>query len=85
MIEKRFLDLSPLHKIYPMPKGPLTAIQNLDLKVNRGKFISLIGHSSCDKSTALTRTAGLNATSNGAIGVDKAYPQATQAEAGAVE
>jgi nitrate/nitrite transport system ATP-binding protein len=79
MIEKRFLDFSPLHKIYPTPKGPLTAVQSFDLKGNRGEFISLIGHSSCGKSTALTRTAGLNATSNGAIGVDvdKAYPQAT--------
>jgi len=115
MIENRFLDFSQLHKIYPTPKGPLTVVENFDLKVNRGEFISLIGHSGCGKSTVLTMAAGLNAISKGAIrldgthvmgadperavvfqspnlfpwltakenvaiGVDKVYPQASQAE-----
>ncbi|WP_376874497.1 ABC transporter ATP-binding protein [Albirhodobacter sp. R86504] len=115
LIENRFLDFSQLHKIYPTPKGPLTVVEDFDLKVNRGEFISLIGHSGCGKSTVLTMAAGLNEISKGAIrldgthvmgadperavvfqspnlfpwltakenvaiGVDKVYPQASQAE-----
>ena len=70
MIENRFLDFSQLHKIYPTPKGPLTVVENFDLKINRGEFISLIGHSGCGKSTVLTMAAGLNSISKGAIRLD---------------
>ena len=39
-------------------------LSNINLKVNRGEFISLIGHSGCGKSTVLNIIAGLlNATS----------------------
>jgi nitrate/nitrite transport system ATP-binding protein len=111
----RYLEFSQLHKIYPTPKGPLTVVEDFDLKVDKGEFISLIGHSGCGKSTVLTMAAGLNDVSKGvinldgrgvvgadperavvfqspnlfpwltakenvAIGVDKVYPRATQAE-----
>ncbi|SMY09171.1 ABC transporter ATP-binding protein [Flavimaricola marinus] len=69
-IEDRFLTFSQLHKIYPTPKGPLTVVENFDLKVNKGEFISLIGHSGCGKSTVLTMAAGLNPISKGAIRLD---------------
>ncbi|WP_390915202.1 nitrate ABC transporter ATP-binding protein [Pseudosulfitobacter sp. SM2401] len=69
-IEDRFLNFSQLHKVYPTPKGPLTVVENFDLKVNKGEFISLIGHSGCGKSTVLTMAAGLNPISKGAIRLD---------------
>lgn len=69
-IEERFLNFSQLHKIYPTPKGPLTVVEDFDLKVNKGEFISLIGHSGCGKSTVLTMAAGLNPISKGAIRLD---------------
>ncbi|RPE66510.1 nitrate/nitrite transport system ATP-binding protein [Pacificibacter maritimus] len=70
MIEDRFLNFSQLHKVYPTPKGPLTVVEDFDLKVNKGEFISLIGHSGCGKSTVLTMAAGLNPISKGAIRLD---------------
>ena len=70
MIEERFLDFSQLHKVYPTPKGPLTVVEDFDLKINKGEFISLIGHSGCGKSTVLTMAAGLNEISKGAIKLD---------------
>ncbi len=70
LIAERFLDFSQLHKVYPTPKGPLTVVEDFDLKVNRGEFISLIGHSGCGKSTVLTMAAGLNDISKGAIKLD---------------
>ncbi|WP_425074575.1 ABC transporter ATP-binding protein [Sagittula sp. S175] len=114
-IEEKYLEFSQLHKIYPTPKGPLTVVEDFNLKLNKGEFISLIGHSGCGKSTVLTMAAGLNSVSKGvikldgyevrdadperavvfqspnlfpwltarencAIGVDKVYPKASQAE-----
>ena len=70
LINDRFLDFSQLHKIYPTPKGPLTVVEDFNLKIDRGEFISLIGHSGCGKSTVLTMAAGLNAISKGAIKLD---------------
>ncbi|MEO0944079.1 MAG: ABC transporter ATP-binding protein [Pseudomonadota bacterium] len=70
MIDNRFLDFSQLHKVYPTPKGPLTVVEDFDLKINKGEFVSLIGHSGCGKSTVLTMAAGLNGISKGAIKLD---------------
>ena len=69
-IQEKFLNFSQLDKVYPTPKGPLTVVENFDLKINRGEFISLIGHSGCGKSTVLTMAAGLNPISKGAIRLD---------------
>jgi len=69
-LEERYLNFSQLHKVYPTPKGPLTVVEDFDLKVNKGEFISLIGHSGCGKSTVLTMAAGLNPISKGAIRLD---------------
>jgi nitrate/nitrite transport system ATP-binding protein len=70
MIDNRFLSFEKLHKVYPTPKGPLTVVEDFNLKVNRGEFISLIGHSGCGKSTVLTMAAGLNDISKGVIKLD---------------
>lgn len=69
-LEDRYLVFSQLHKVYPTPKGPLTVVENFDLKVKKGEFISLIGHSGCGKSTVLTMAAGLNPISKGGIRLD---------------
>ncbi len=114
-LEARYLHYSKLHKTYATPKGPLTVVEDFNLTLKRGEFVSLIGHSGCGKSTVLSMTAGLNDISEGAItldgfhvegadperavvfqspnlfpwltakqnvaiGVDKVYPKATQAE-----
>lgn len=69
-LEDRYLVFSQLHKVYPTPKGPLTVVEDFDLKVKKGEFISLIGHSGCGKSTVLTMAAGLNPISKGGIRLD---------------
>jgi nitrate/nitrite transport system ATP-binding protein len=60
LIDNRFLKFEGIHKIYPTPKGPLTVVEDFNLNIDRGEFISLIGHSGCGKSTVLTMAAGLN-------------------------
>ncbi|SOB94636.1 ABC transporter ATP-binding protein [Rhodobacter maris] len=69
-LEDRYLDYSRLHKVYPTPKGPLTVVENFDLTLKKGEFVSLIGHSGCGKSTVLTMTAGLTDVSLGGIKLD---------------
>lgn len=80
LIDERFLDFSQLHKIYPTPKGPLTVVEDFDLKINRGEFVSLIGHSGCGKSTVLTMAAGLNDISKGAIKLDGRHVEGADPE-----
>ncbi|MDF1681342.1 nitrate ABC transporter ATP-binding protein [Ponticaulis sp.] len=68
--EHRFLEYSQVDKVYPTPKGPLTVVDGFDIKIKKGEFVSVIGHSGCGKSTVLTMTAGLNEVSRGGIILD---------------
>ncbi|MEZ5850367.1 MAG: nitrate ABC transporter ATP-binding protein [Hyphomicrobiaceae bacterium] len=68
--EERYLDFSQLEKVFSTPKGPLRVVDGFDLKVKKGEFISLIGHSGCGKSTVLSMAAGLADVSGGGIILD---------------
>ena len=62
------LDISKIDMVFPTPKGPFTALKNVDLQIKKGEFVSLIGHSGCGKSTVLNVVAGLyQATTGGVI------------------
>jgi len=68
----RYLEFSQLSKIYPTPDGnsSVKVVDGFDLKMKKGEFISIIGHSGCGKSTVLSMTAGLNSVSEGVIILD---------------
>ncbi len=68
----RYLEFSQLSKVYPTPDGNSTVkvVDGFDLKMKKGEFISIIGHSGCGKSTVLSMTAGLNSISEGGIVLD---------------
>ncbi|NOT12792.1 MAG: ABC transporter ATP-binding protein [Methylococcaceae bacterium] len=68
----RYLEFSQVSKIYPTPDGNSTVkvVDGFDLKMKKGEFISIIGHSGCGKSTVLSMTAGLNSISEGGIILD---------------
>jgi nitrate/nitrite transport system ATP-binding protein len=62
------LDISHIDMVFPTPKGPFTALNDVSLKIKKGEFVSLIGHSGCGKSTVLNVVAGLyQATSGGVV------------------
>ena len=63
------LDLSDLKKVYPTPKGDYVVLENLNLKIMKEEFVTLIGHSGCGKTTMLSMIAGLNPISGGNIAV----------------
>lgn len=62
-----FVELSNLTKIYPTPKGPAIIVKDFNLRIRKGEFVTLIGHSGCGKSTVLSMLAGLNDISGGGI------------------
>jgi len=61
------LDISDMDMVFPTPKGPFTALKNVDLKIQKGEFVSLIGHSGCGKSTVLNVVAGLYQATRGGV------------------
>ena len=62
-----YLQISSLAKIYPSPKGPAVIVQDFNLNIRQGEFVTLIGHSGCGKSTVLSMVAGLSDSSGGCI------------------
>ena len=67
---ERYVDFSRVSKIYPSRKGPIKVVEDFELKIRKGEFISVIGHSGCGKSTVLSMMAGLNDISEGVIVLD---------------
>jgi nitrate/nitrite transport system ATP-binding protein len=68
--EERYVEFSRVSKIYPTRKGPVKVVDNFELKIRKGEFVSIIGHSGCGKSTVLSMMAGLNDISEGVIVLD---------------
>ena len=54
-------------KRFKTKQGEFIAIRDINLRVQRGEFVALIGHSGCGKSTLLNLIAGLSTASNGVL------------------
>jgi nitrate/nitrite transport system ATP-binding protein len=68
--DDRFVEFSRLGKVYPTPRGPQKVVDGFEMKIRKGEFVSLIGHSGCGKSTVLSMIAGLTDVTEGAIILD---------------
>lgn len=67
-MSKSHLELTGVQMAFDTPSGPFVALDNLNLKIKKGEFVSLIGHSGCGKSTVLNIVAGLlNASKGGCV------------------
>ncbi|WP_158133469.1 ABC transporter ATP-binding protein [Vibrio navarrensis] len=69
-MSKSFLQLTQLGMRFPTPNGEFIALKNVDMQIDKGEFISLIGHSGCGKSTVLNLVAGLHLPTDGGVVVD---------------
>ena len=58
-----FLELDGVGKQY----GPVTAVQDVTIRVAQGEFLGLLGPSGCGKTTTLQMIAGFEAPSAGRI------------------
>ena len=60
--------ISQLMKSYPKPGGgEAVIVKDFNLKIARGEFVTVIGHSGCGKSTQLMMLAGLSDITAGGI------------------
>lgn len=64
------LELSDVSIEFPAPNGAFRALDGVNLKIDRGEFVSLIGHSGCGKSTVLNIIAGLHQATTGGVVLD---------------
>jgi nitrate/nitrite transport system ATP-binding protein len=61
------LAVDNVDKRFDTKQGEFIAIRDINLRVNRGEFVALIGHSGCGKSTLLNLIAGLTDPTNGVL------------------
>lgn len=71
ILDHAFLSLEKVDMVFPTPQGPLTALKDINLGIEQGEFVSLIGHSGCGKSTVLNIIAGLLKATTGGIILDQ--------------
>ena len=62
-----YLQIEDAKMVFDTKKGKFTALTDVNLNVNEGEFIALIGHSGCGKSTLLNLVAGLTEPTSGAL------------------
>ena len=64
------IQISNLVKTYETPAGPLSVLQGIDLEVERGDFIALVGPSGGGKTTFLNMITGVDRPTSGIVVVD---------------
>ncbi|MBW4464551.1 MAG: nitrate ABC transporter ATP-binding protein [Pegethrix bostrychoides GSE-TBD4-15B] len=68
--QEAFLTVDNVAKIYPTKTGDYTVLQNVNLSIQQGEFICLIGHSGCGKTTLLNMVSGFSQPSVGQVRVN---------------
>ena len=64
---EKYVHIENVNMVFDTKKGPFVALQDVNLTVAQGEFITLIGHSGCGKSTLLNLVAGLLKTDDGVL------------------
>ena len=64
------IDLSGIHKYYPMGEGSIHALNNVSLKIPRGEFLSIMGPSGSGKSTLMNIIGLLDQPDEGRYYID---------------
>src|SRR2546428_388939 len=62
-----FLQLRDVRKSYATPRGPNLVLQGIDLDVEAGEFIAIVGYSGSGKTTLISLIAGLSTPDDGEI------------------
>lgn len=66
-MSQSFLELSLVSMSFKTRQGDFQALSNVNLRVEKGEFVTLIGHSGCGKSTLLNIVAGLYRCTSGGV------------------
>ncbi len=62
-----FLKIQDVCNVYPTKNGLFTVLDGVNLNVEQGEFLSVIGHSGCGKSTLLNMLSGFNFPPTGQV------------------
>ena len=62
-----YLNISNVDVVFPIVNGTYIALREVSLEVEKGEFITIIGHSGCGKSTVLNVVAGLLQATRGGV------------------
>jgi len=62
-----FLNIQEVSKVYPTNNGDYVVLDGVNLTVNEGEFVCIIGHSGCGKSTLLNMISGFNQPTTGTV------------------
>src|SRR4029078_3044494 len=84
VMSQPYLSLSRVDMTFPGPTGGSPVLKGIDLDVQRGEYISLIGHSGCGKSTVLNIVAGLLKATSGGVLLDNREVNAPGPDRGVV-
>jgi lipoprotein-releasing system ATP-binding protein len=68
------LEVTNLAKQYPTPRGPLTILEDVSLRLSRGDAVSIMGPSGSGKSTLLHVVGALEPPSSGTVTLDGVNP-----------
>src|SRR6266852_8189255 len=66
-MSERYLQIDKVRMVFETRKGAFCALEEINLDICAGEFVSLIGHSGCGKSTLLNIVTGLLEPSDGHI------------------
>ena len=62
-----YVHVEKVDMTFQTKRGPFAALREIDLSVQKGEFIALIGHSGCGKTTLLNLVAGLIEPTSGVL------------------
>ncbi len=62
-----YLSISNVGMTFKGANGPFIALREIELQIESGEFVALIGHSGCGKSTLLNIVAGLTRATTGGV------------------
>src|SRR5256885_535233 len=64
---EKFVQVSNVNMVFNTRSGRFVALENVNLNIREGEFVSIIGHSGCGKSTLLNLVAGLLEPTSGGL------------------
>jgi ABC-type lipoprotein export system ATPase subunit len=64
---ERAIVLTGVEKVYENAAGKFTALKSIDLELNYGRFVSVVGKSGCGKSTLLNMITGIDHPTRGDV------------------
>jgi putative ABC transport system ATP-binding protein len=66
------IEIKNLRKVYQTPAGDFTAVNGINVEVQRGEFVAIIGKSGSGKSTFINMITGIDRPTSGEIMIDGA-------------